>query len=941
MAPTDPSRPEPAPAGSGRHGGTLYLIDGSGYIFRAYHALPRLTRKDGLPTGAVTGFCNMLAKLVDDIAREGGLDHIAVVFDATHETFRNDIYKDYKANRPPAPEDLVPQFPYFRRAVQAFNMPCIEMANYEADDLIATYARQARERGYEVAIVSSDKDLMQLVREGVVMRDPIKGLKPIGAEEVLAKFGVPPERVVDVQALAGDPVDNVPGVPGIGIKTAAQLINGYGDLDTLLARAEEIRQPKRRQNLIANAEGARISRRLVTLKDDVPVTAGIDEFAFREPEPDSLLPFLEEMQFTQLAERMRAKLGLAPAPGAAPAMPPPVEVAAEGYATVDDAETLAAWIADAESRGVMALAVQTRTLGVARAGLVGIAMATAAGRACYVPLGHAGAGPEPELGDGRSSDGGPRQIAPDEALAALKPLLEDRGVLKVGHDAKHAVIVLARHGIELAPLDDLLVLSHVLDAGRHGHGRDDLAGRYLERDLTPPKEIVGTGKSRIGFEEVAPERATAFAAEEVDALLQIHARIKPRLAAERLTTVYETMERPLIEVLAGMESAGIRVDPAMLVELSRDFARRAADLEAEIHGLAGHAFNIGSPKQLGEVLFDEMGLPGGRKTKTGAYQTGAGILEEFAAQGHELPARVLDWRQLTKLKSTYTDALQEEIDAATGRVHTTYGMAGAATGRLASNDPNLQNIPVRTEEGRKIRRAFVAEAGCDLMSADYSQIELRILAHVADIKPLLQAFAEGTDIHALTASQVFGIPIAGMDPMIRRNAKAINFGIIYGISAFGLARQLGIPRGEAADYIRAYFERYPGIQDYMESTKASCRERGYVETLFGRRIHISGIRDRNPAHRSFSERAAINAPIQGSAADILKRAMVRVPAALAGAGLAGRMLLTVHDELLFEVPRGEVAETGRLVARVMAGVAHLKVPLTVDIGAGANWDEAH
>ena len=935
MVEPDPSGTAPAPAG------TLYLIDGSGYIFRAYHALPQLTRKDGLPTGAVTGFCNMLAKLVDDIAREGGLDHIAVVFDATHETFRNGIYKDYKANRPPAPEDLVPQFPYFRRAVRAFNMPCIEMANYEADDLIATYARQARERGYQVAIVSSDKDLMQLVRDGVVMRDPIKGLKPIGADEVFAKFGVTPERVVDVQALAGDPVDNVPGVPGIGVKTAAALINGYGDLDTLLARAGEIKQPKRRENLIANAESARISRRLVTLKDDVPVGARIDEFAFREPEPDSLLPFLEEMQFTQLAERMRAKLGLAPAPGAMPATPPPVEVAAEGYATVDDAETLAAWIADAEARGLMALAVQTQTLGVARAGLVGIAMATDAGRACYVPLRHAGAGREPELGDARSADGLPRQIAADKALAALKPLLEDRGVLKVGHDAKHAAIVLGRYGINLAPLDDLLVLSHVLDAGRHGHDRDDLARRYLEHDLTPPKEIVGTGKSRIDFDEVAVERATAFAAEEVDALLQIHARIKPRLAAERLATVYETMERPLIEVLAGMESAGIRVDPAMLLELSRDFAKRAADLEAEIHGLAGHAFNIGSPKQLGEVLFDEMGLPGGRKTKTGAYQTGAGILEEFAAQGHELPARVLDWRQLTKLKSTYTDALQEEIDAATGRVHTTYGMAGAATGRLASNDPNLQNIPVRTEEGRKIRRAFVAEAGRELMSADYSQIELRILAHVAHIKPLLQAFAEGTDIHALTASQVFGIPIAGMDPTIRRNAKAINFGIIYGISAFGLARQLGIPRSEAADYIRAYFERYPGIQDYMESTKALCRERGYVETLFGRRIHISGIRDRNPAHRSFSERAAINAPIQGSAADILKRAMVRVPAALAGAGLAGRMLLTVHDELLFEVPREEVAETGRLVARVMAGVAHLKVPLTVDIGTGANWDEAH
>ncbi len=919
----------------------IYLIDGSGYIFRAYHALPRLTRKDGSPIGAVSGFCNMLAKLVNDVDDEGGLDHIAVIFDASRDTFRNEIYSDYKANRPPAPEDLVPQFPLFRQAVRAFNMPCIEMDGYEADDLIATYTKQAVADGYEVSIVSSDKDLMQLVRDGVIMRDPIKGLKPIGEEEVFAKFGVTPDKVIEVQALAGDSVDNVPGVPGIGVKTAAELINTYGDVDNLLAHAEEIKQPKRRETLIAHADNARISRELVILKDDVPVSESVADFGFRQPDPDALFPFLYEMEFVQLAERMRAKLGGGPAPVAAPKKEVAPEVGSDGYATVDSAAALDSWIAEATREGMVAFAAHTRVLGSAYNELVGVALATAASRACYVPLAHVSAESELELGAQRGNDGAPTQLAQEAALAALKPLLESRGVLKIGHDAKHAVIVLARHNIDVAPLDDLLVLSHVLDAGLYGHGRDDLARRYLERDLTTYKEVVGSGKSQIPFDQVAVERAAAFAAEDADAAWQIYRKIKPRLAREHMVSVYETMERPLIKVLAGMESAGIRVDPKMLLELSRDFAKRAADLEAEIHKLAGREFNVGSPKQLGEVMFDELSLPGGKKTKTGAYATGADILDDLAAQGHDLPSRVLDWRQLTKLRSTYTDSLQEQIDSSTGRVHTTYGMAGAATGRLASNDPNLQNIPVRTEEGRKIRRAFIPDQGCELVSADYSQIELRILAHIADIKPLLQAFADGTDIHALTASQVFGIPIDGMDPMVRRNAKAINFGIIYGISAFGLGRQLGIPRGEAADYIKAYFERYPGIQDYMETTKALCRQHGYVETLFGRRIHIAGIHDKNPSHRSFSERASINAPIQGSAADILKRAMVRVPDALSDASLSGRMLLTVHDELLFEIPKQEVDATSKLVAKVMEGVAHLKVPLTVDVGAGASWDEAH
>ena len=772
MAQTDASD---VPSDSKKPRERIYLIDGSGYIFRAYHALPRLTRKDGTPTGAVSGFCNMLAKLVNDVVDEGGLDHIAVIFDAGRDTFRNEIYDEYKANRPPAPEDLVPQFPFFREAVRAFNMPCLELDGFEADDLIATYTKQAVENGYDVAIVSSDKDLMQLVKDGVVMRDPIKGLKPIGADEVFAKFGVAPDKVIEVQALAGDSVDNVPGVPGIGVKTAAELINTYGDVETLLAHAEEIKQPKRRETLIANAGNARISRELVILKDDVPVADSVHDFAFRQPNPDELFPFLDGMEFNQLADRMRAKLGGGPAPVAAPVKEVVVEIEGGGYATVDTSDALAAWIAEANLKGVVAFALQTRVLGSAYEDLVGIALATGGGRACYIPLGHSSADSELELGANRGSDGALKQVDRDDALAALKPLFENDGVLKIGHDTKHAVITLARHGIEVTALDDLLVLSHVLDAGRQGHGRNDLAAHYLERDLTAAKEVIGSGKSQITFDQVPIDRAAAFAAEDVDVIWQIFQKMKPRLALEHMVALYETMERPLVSVLAAMESAGIRVDPKMLLELSRDFAKRAADLEAEIHKLAGHEFNVGSPKQLGEVMFDELGLPGGKKTKTGAYQTGAEILDELAAQGHDLAARVLDWRQLTKLKSTYTDALQEQVNPATERVHTTYGMAGAATGRLASNDPNLQNIPVRTEEGRKIRRAFVPDKGCQLVSADYSQIELRILAHIADIKPMLQAFADGTDIHALTAGQVFGLPIEGMDPMVRRKAKGHQF----------------------------------------------------------------------------------------------------------------------------------------------------------------------
>ena len=920
--------------------GRVYLIDGSGYIFRAYHALPPLSRSDGTPTGAVAGFCNMLVKLMDEVVGSGDAGHLAVVFDKGRTSFRNDIYPDYKANRPPAPEDLVSQFGLIREATRAFNVACIEIEGFEADDVIATYARIAREAGFEVVIVSSDKDMMQLVGDGVSMLDPIRS-RPIGAAEVGEKFGVGPDKVIEVQALAGDPTDNVPGVPGIGIKTAAELINTYGDVETLLARADEIKQPKRRESLKTHAEAARLSHRLVRLRDDVPLTDDLDALEVRAAEPEAMFGFLDTMELKALAERLRKRGGEGLA---APAPQPAAAPETAEYTPLRTVEALGAWVSRATEAGVVSLSVQGSVADPQRAELVGIGLSAGSGVAHYLPVGHVvggGGDGRLDLGDGGSAAAAaPAQVGIEAALALLKPLFEDPAVLKVGHNVKYAVRLLARHGVALGPLDDVMVLSFVLDAGRHGH---DVGLAERELGVTPVayKTVVGAGKSRVSFAEVAVEAAMAYAAEDADLILRLHARLKPRLFAERLMSVYETLERPLVAVLAEMEGAGIRVDRIILAALSDDFGRRMADFEAEIHELAGHPFNVGSPKQLGEVLFDEMGLPGGRKGKTGAYGTGADVLEGLAAEGHALPARLLDWRQLAKLKSTYTDNLQAEIDPASGQVHTSYAMAGAATGRLASVDPNLMNIPIRTEEGRRIRRAFVAAKGKVLLSADYSQIELRLLAHIADIASLRDAFAEGADIHALTASTVFGVPVAGMDPAVRRRAKAINFGIIYGISGFGLARQLGIARGEAQAYIDAYFERYPEIRDYMERTKAFCRDHGYVETIFGRRCHLPGIKDKNPAHRAFSERAAINAPLQGSAADIIKRAMIRIPGAIGAARLGAKMLLQVHDELVFEVASAEAEETAALVKRVMEGAAHLNVPLVVDTGRGPNWDEAH
>ncbi len=949
--------------GKGSH---LHLIDGSGYIFRAYHALPPLTRKsDGLPVGAVAGFCNMLFKYVE--ANSGRVDgtpaptHAAVVFDHSSKTFRNEIYDAYKAQRPDPPEDLVPQFPLTRDATRAFNLACLELEGYEADDIIATLARQAREAGGSVTIISSDKDLMQLVGDGVEMLDPMKNRR-IGPDEVAEKFGVAPDRVIDVQALAGDSVDNVPGAPGIGIKTAAQLIAEYGDLETLLERAGEIKQPKRRQTLIDHAEQIRISKRLVTLDGDAPVGVTLDDLDVRAPEPEALMGFLQTMEFRTLTRRIAEHLGIAPPATPAPdtaqgprtesgtdsgastgtepdtgsAPDTPFEPAA--YETLRDEAALKDWCVRIRAQGYVAVDTETTGLDEMRAGLVGISLALAPGTACYIPLAHTEGGGDLFGGDVPQPD----QIDFDAALALLKPVLEDDAILKIGQNVKYDAKILARHGIRLAPIDDSMLLSYALHAGLHTHGMDQLSDRYLGHVPIPIKQLLGSGKSARTFAAVPISEATPYAAEDADVTLRLWQTLKPRLHRARVTTVYETLERPLVPVLAEMEMTGIKVDRDVLSRMSNAFAQKMAGLEAEIHELAGEKFNVGSPKQLGEILFDKMSLEGGRKGKTGAYSTDAETLEDLAAQGHDLPARVLDWRQLAKLKSTYTDALQDHIHPETGRVHTSYVIAGANTGRLASTDPNLQNIPVRSEEGRRIRTAFIAAPGHRLLSLDYSQIELRILAHVAGIEALKTAFRDGLDIHAMTAAEMFGVPLEGMDPMVRRQAKAINFGVIYGISAYGLSRNLRIPREDAARFIDTYFERFPGIRDYMDATVGFAKKHGHVETLFGRKVHTPEINAKGPGG-GFARRGAINAPIQGTAADIIRRAMIRVPAAIRD--LPARMLLTVHDELVFEVAEDAIDATTSRIREVMEAAAGpavaLSVPLTVDAGHGANWAEAH
>jgi len=991
-----------------KKGDHLFLVDGSGYIFRAYHALPPLTRKsDGLPIGAVSGFCNMLWKLMVS-ARDTDVGvvptHFAVIFDYSSKTFRNELYPEYKANRSAPPEDLVPQFGLIRQATRAFDLPCIEMEGFEADDIIATYARLACEAGADTTIISSDKDLMQLVGETVSMYDPMKD-REIKVPEVIEKWGVTPDKMIDLQALTGDSVDNVPGVPGIGPKTAAQLLEQFGDLDTLLARASEIKQNKRRESIIENADKARISRELVRLRNDVPLTDGLDLLALQPPNGPKLIGFLKAMEFTSLTRRVAEATGAdaavidaaeivvqhgedahgpdvgagaSPAAGtgsvpdkpaaakpatsatstagvltpaalvaarAADALGAPVDRSA--YVTIRDLETLRVWLADARETGVLSIDTETTSLYPMEAELVGFSIATRPGKAAYVPLAH-------RNGTGDLLGGGellPGQIPFADAVAALKPVLADRSVLKIGQNIKYDWVLLDRLGLAMMPLDDTMLISYVLDGGSSsgntgGHGMDRLAERWLGHTCIPYKDVAGSGKSQVTFDMVDIERATAYAAEDADVTLRLWRLLKPRLVADGLTAVYERLERPLIDVLGRMERRGIAVDRQILSRLSGDFAQAAAALEDDIYQLAGERFNIGSPKQLGDILFGKMGLAGASKTATGQWSTSARILEDLAAEGHDLPRRIVDWRQLTKLKSTYTDALPGFINRETKRVHTCYSMASTSTGRLSSSEPNLQNIPIRTTEGRKIRTAFVAEPGRKLISADYSQIELRVLAHVADIPQLRQAFADGIDIHAMTASEMFGVPVEGMPGEVRRRAKAINFGIIYGISAFGLANQLSIPREEAGAYIKKYFERFPGIRDYMDETKAVARDKGYVETIFGRRAHYPEIRASNPQVRAFNERAAINAPIQGSAADVIRRAMVRMEAALDEAGLTEvEMLLQVHDELIFEAPESLVDKAIPLIRSVMENAAMpavaMRVPLRVDARAADNWDEAH
>ncbi len=927
----------------------LYLVDGSGYIFRAYHALPPLTRKsDGLPVGAVAGFCNMLWKLMVDMkAAPDAPTHLAVIFDHSEKTFRTNLYPQYKAHRPPPPEDLVPQFPLVREATRAFGLPSLELAGYEADDLIAAYACAVRDSGGEVVIVSSDKDLMQLVGDGVSMFDPMKNIR-IGPEQVAEKFGVTPDKVVDVQALCGDSVDNVPGAPGIGIKTASALINEYGDLDTLLARAGEIKQDKRRQTLIDFADQIRLSRELVKLDCDTPLPAPIEDLAVGEPDAAVLAEFLDVMGFRTLARRISGDTGQgaggAAATGAAKpetaAQTGPIDTA--GYVCIQDLETLQAWIDRARKLGVVAFDTETDALSSSSANLAGASLALAPGEACYIPLGH-----ETQQVGGLELEAPTalNQIPLEAAIAALKPLLEDPSVLKVAQNAKYDMGVLTRYGIDVAPVEDTMLISYVLEAGLHGHGMDELSQLWLGHQPISFKTVAGTGKAQKSFKHIALEPATTYAAEDADVTLRLYNHLRPRLAREGLLTVYETLERPLPAVLAQMEGAGIRIDPEQLRLLSNDFSLRMAEQEAEAQKLVGRPFNLGSPKQIGDVLFGEMGLQGGKKTATGAWGTDASVLEDLAVQGHALPRLLLEWRQLSKLKGTYTDALAQAINPKTGRVHTSYALASTTTGRLSSNDPNLQNIPVRTEEGRKIRKAFIAEPGHVLISADYSQIELRLLAHIGDIPQLKRAFHDGLDIHAMTASEMFGVPIEGMPSEVRRRAKAINFGIVYGISAFGLANQLSIPREEAGAYINTYFERFPGIRAYMDQMRALVREQAYVTTIFGRRVNIPAIRAKAPAERQFGERAAINAPIQGAAADIIRRAMIRMPSALKAEGLTARMLLQVHDELVFEAPQAEAQAVCAVARRVMERAAEplvaLSVPLVVEARAAANWDEAH
>jgi DNA polymerase-1 len=947
------SKAEHAPADAAR----LVLVDGSGYIFRAYHALPPMTRPDGTPVNAVYGYTTMLMKLREQFAS----DCLCVVFDAGRITFRQEIYTDYKAHRPPAPDDLIPQFKLVREATKALNVQCVELDGFEADDLIASYCCEAKKENLEVVIVSSDKDLMQLISPGVSMLDPMKQ-KPIGEKEVLDKFGVTPDKVIEVQALIGDPTDNVPGVPSIGPKTAAELINQFGSLEGVLSNLDQIKQPKRREVLMQHADAARISHRLVTLTCDAPLPLSIAELDIQPIVPEQFQAFLVEQGFKSLQRRMGMEVAeTAPSarptshfiktPSDAPAAPVTHASASaeKQYETVRDEVTLARWIAEATRSGYVAFDTETTSLNAVEAELVGISLSTAPGKACYIPIAHVTETTGAAIGQSSLFEAAPTtivkslasdQLPLDRVLEMLRPMLTNPGVLKIGHNIKYDMVVLGKYDTTITPVGDTMLMSYCLSGGLHGQGLDFLAEHHFNHKMISFSEVTGTGKSKKLFSEVEIDAATAYAAEDADYTFRLHEILKNEIPAQKVATVYDTIERPLIPVIAAMEQNGILVDTQTLAELSREFTGKLAILEREIVALAGTEFSVGSPKQLGEVLFDKLQLPGGKKSaKSGAYTTDAETLETLAAQGHAIASKVVEWRQFAKLKSTYTDTLGESISSSDGRVHTCYSMAATTTGRLSSSDPNLQNIPIRTEEGKRIRTAFIAPPGRQLISADYSQIELRLLAHMADIPVLKEAFRNGTDIHAVTASQMFGVPLAEVTGELRRSAKMINFGIIYGISAHGLATRLGIGRQEAAAYIESYFAQYPGIRAYMDSTIEFARAHGYVETLYGRKVHVKDINNKNGAFRQFSERAAINAPLQGTAADIIKRAMIAVQDMLLGTN--AKLLLQVHDELVVEAPDAEAAQLVPRIKRAMEQVATLSVPLTVEAGVGRHWGEIH
>ena len=937
-------------------GHSLHLIDGSGFIFRAYHALPPLTRSDGLPVGAVAGFCNMIYRMIENNNGPNAPTHLAVVFDHKSKTFRSDIYPEYKANRPPAPEDLIPQFDLIKQATVAFNLPSIEVEGYEADDIIASYASKASELGASVTIISSDKDLMQLVGNGISMYDTMKN-KVINREGVIEKFGVSPDKVVDVQSLAGDSVDNVPGAPGIGIKTAAQLINEFGNLDNLLNRAAEITQPKRRQTLLNHVNQIYISRALVTLKKDVPLPVPLHQLELQELEPETTINFTTTMEFKTLTSRISKSFNVPEKNYNSKIEVPETNTNKEihayfnniltpqytNYSMINKKEQLLTWANKIKERGYFAVDTETSSLNELEADLVGISLSIYPGEAAYIPIGHT----DNDLSGEtlfHEKNYSPSQLSATEVLEVLKPLLESESILKIGQNIKYDMKIFHKHGIVMTCIDDTMLMSYAMHGGLHRHNMNLLSEIYLTHNPIKIQSLIGIGKNAKTFNQIPIDIATNYAAEDADITLRLWLIFKRKLLKSNMTQVYESLERPMVKLLAKMELTGISVNRKLLSEMSNSLGLRLSSLETEIYAEANQNFNIGSPKQLGDILFKKMSLPGGKKSKNGSYSTGADVLETIAISGNKFAEKILEWRQMAKLKSTYTDALRDHINKDSNRVHTSYIISGAATGRLSSAEPNLQNIPIRTEEGRRIRQAFIAKKNYSLLSLDYSQIELRILAHIANIPSLKTAFANNVDIHSLTASEMFNVPLNEMTPDIRRRAKAINFGVIYGISAFGLANNLRISREDAKIFIDAYFKRFPQIQEYMDSTIHFAKEFNYVETLFGRRVHTPNINTKGQASR-FAERAAINAPIQGSAADIIRRAMIRIPRILRENSLSADMLLQVHDALIFEVPTDEVTITSKLVAEVMETacnpIVELDVPLVVEAGVGQNWSEAH